>query len=78
MPKGNFTLGLEAMLNRKETSPIYNSAVVRELHSKSGMTMRQMVEFVGKGSRESKKNNKGPTDAERIEARLDKLETDAK
>jgi len=78
MPKGNFTLGLEMMLNRKETSPLYNPAVVRELHSKSGMTMRQMVEFVGKGSREGKKNNKGPTDAERAEARLEKLESEAK
>jgi hypothetical protein len=77
MPKGNFTLGLEAMLNRKETSPIHNSAVVRELHSKSGMTMRQMVEFIGKGTREAKKQ-KGPTDAERAEARLDKLDNDAK
>ena len=77
MPKGNFTLGLEAMLNRKETSPIYNSAVVRELHSKSGMTMRQMVEFVGKGTREAKKQ-KGPNDHERAEARLEKLESDAK
>jgi hypothetical protein len=74
MPKGNFTLGLEAMLNRKETSPIYNSAVVRELHSKSGMTMRQMVEHIGKGSRQGKKENKGPTDKERIEARLDGLD----
>jgi hypothetical protein len=78
MPKGNFTLGLEMMLNRKETSPIHNPAVMRELHSKSGMSMRSMVEHIGKGSRESKKNNKGPTDAERAEARLEKLETDAK
>lgn len=74
MPKGNFTLGLEAMLNRKETSPIHNAAVVRELHSKSGMTMRQMVEHIGKGTRESKKQNKGPTDNERIEARLEQLD----
>lgn len=72
MPKGNFTLGLEAMLNRKETSPIHNAAVVRELHSKSGMTMRQMVEHIGRGTKQGKKN-KEPTDKERIEARLEDL-----
>jgi len=70
--KGNFTLGLEMMLNRKETSPIHNPAVMRELHSKSGMTMRQMVEHVGKGSKQAQKE-KGPTDKERIEARLEEL-----
>ena len=72
MPKGNFTLGLEAMLNRKETSPIHNSAVVRELHSKSGMTMRQMVEHIGKGTKQARKE-KEPTDKERAEARLEEL-----
>ena len=72
MPKGNFTLGLEMMLNRKETSPLYNPAVIRELHSKSGMTMRQMVEHVGKGSKQARKE-KGPTDKERAEARLEEL-----
>ena len=72
MPKGNFTLGLEMMLNRKETSPVHNSAVIRELHSKSGMTMRQMIEHVGKGSKQAKKE-KGPTDKERAEARLEEL-----
>jgi hypothetical protein len=70
--KGNFTLGLEMMLNRKETSPIHNPAVMRELHSKSGMTMRQMVEHVGKGSKQARKE-KEPTDKERIEARLEEL-----
>jgi hypothetical protein len=73
MPKGNFTLGLEMMLNRKETSPLYNPAVIRELHSKSGMTMRQMVEHVGKGSKQARKE-KEPTDKERAEARLAELQ----
>jgi len=72
MPKGNFTLGLEMMLNRKETSPVHNPAVMRELHSKSGMTMRQMVEHVGRGSKQGKKE-KEPTDKERAEARLEEL-----
>ena len=75
--KGNFTLGLETMLNRKDTSPLHNPGVMRELHSTSGMTMRQMIEHIGKGSKQAKKE-KGPTDRERIEARLDKLETNAK
>lgn len=70
--KGNFTLGLEMMLNRKETSPIHNPAVVRELHSKSGMSLRDMVEHIGKGSKQAKKE-KGPTDKERAEARLEEL-----
>ena len=77
MPKGNFTLGLEMMLNRKETSPVHNPAVMRELHSKSGMTMRQMVEHLGKGSKQARKE-KGPNDHERAEARLEKLESDTK
>jgi hypothetical protein len=71
MPKGNFTLGLEMMLNRKETSPVHNPAVMRELHSKSGMSMRQMVEHIGKGSKQAKE--KAPTDKERAEARLEEL-----
>jgi len=71
MPKGNFTLGLEMMLNRKEMSPIHNPAVMRELHSKSGMSMRQMIEHVGRGSKQSKE--KGPTDKERSQARLEEL-----
>jgi hypothetical protein len=71
--KGNFTLGLEMMLNRKETSPIHNPAVVRELHSKSGMSLRDMVEHIGKGSKQAKKE-KGPTDKERAEARLAELQ----
>jgi hypothetical protein len=70
--KGNFTLGLETMLNRKETSPLHNPAVVRELHSKSGMTLRDMVEHIGKGSKQAKKE-KGPSDKERAEARLEGL-----
>ncbi len=70
--KGNFTLGLETMLNRKETSPLHNPAVVRELHSKSGMTLRDMVEHIGKGSKHAHKE-KGPTDKERAEARLEGL-----
>jgi hypothetical protein len=70
--KGNFTLGLEMMLNRKETSPIHNPAVVRELHSKSGMSLRDMVEHIGKGSKQAKKE-KAPTDKERAEARLEEL-----
>lgn len=71
--KGNFTLGLEMMLNRKETSPIHNPAVVRELHSKSGMTMREMVEHVGKGSKQARRE-KVPTDDERAKARLEQLD----
>jgi len=72
MPKGNFTLGLEMMLNRKDTSPLYNPGVMRELHSKSGMSMRSMIEHIGKGSKQAKKE-KQPTDKERAEARLEEL-----
>ena len=72
MPKGNFTLGLEMMLNRKDTSPLHNPGVMRELHSKSGMSMRQMIEHIGKGSKQARKE-KVATDKERAEARLEEL-----
>lgn len=78
MPKGDFTLGLEAILNRKDTSILHNPQVVKELHAKSGMTMAQMIRHVGKGSRTKDGKPKEPSDKERIEARMDTLEASEK
>ena len=78
MPKGDFALGLEMMLNRKDTSILHNPQVVKELHAKSGMTLAEMIRHVGKGSRANKKGEpKGPTDKERSEARVEELEASA-
>jgi hypothetical protein len=76
--KGDMALGLEAMLNRKDTSILHNPQVIKELHAKSGMSLRDMISYVGKNSRANKKGEaKGPTDKERSEARVDELEAKA-
>lgn len=77
MPKGDFALGLEMMLNRKDTSILHNPQVVRELHAKSGMTLAQMIRHVGKGSRSKHEKPKEPTDKEKIEARVEELQASA-
>ena len=75
--KGDFTLGLETMLNRKDTSPIHSPQVVKELHAKSGMSMGDMIRYIGKGARGKKGERKEPTDKEKSEARVEELEAKA-
>lgn len=78
--KGDFTLGLEAMLNRPEMSPIKNPQVMREIHAKSEMSLSQMLSYIGKNSRTKNGKPKEPSDKEKSEARVAELEakSDAK
>lgn len=73
--KGDFTLGLEMMLNRPDMSPIKNPQIIKEIHSKSGMSLGEMLRYVGKGSRTKSGKPKEPSDKERSEARVMELES---
>lgn len=70
--KDDFTAGLEEILNNPKTSFITNPKTFKEIHSASGMSYTEMIKHVGKGSKKQKVQK--PTDAERSEERLDKLE----
>lgn len=74
--KSDFRMGLEAVLNNPNTSFLSSPKVFHEIHKESGMTMAAMMRHIGKGSR-SKKKHAEPTDEEKSEARLNKME-DAK
>jgi hypothetical protein len=70
--KDDFTAGLEQILNNPSASFITNPKTFKEIHSQSGMSYSEMIRHVGKGSKKQKVQK--PTDAERSEERLDKLE----
>ena len=70
--KSDFAKGLEVMMNDPRTSPFTaeGSKVFKEVVSASQMPLSEVLKYVGKG----KKKVKGPTDKERSEARVEKLE----
>ena len=70
--KSAITKGLETMLNNPATSPFSaeGAKVFKEIISASGLPLTEALKHIGKG----KKKAKGPTDAERSEARIEKLE----
>jgi hypothetical protein len=70
--KDDFTAGLEHILNNPATSFITNPKTFKEIHSASGMSYSELIRHVGRGSK--KQAMQKPTDAERSEERLDKLE----
>lgn len=70
MPKTDFVRGLEAVLNNPQTSFLKNPKVFNEIYSQSKMSMNSMMKHIGKSS----KKKKEPTDAEKSEARLDRME----
>ena len=70
--KSDFVLGLETVLNNPQTSFMKNPKVFNELYKQTGMTMNAMMKHIGKGSKNKKQ--KEPTDAEKSEARLDRME----
>lgn len=69
-PKSSFAVGLEAILNSKEASPLTNPAVFRQIVSSSGKTMSETLKYIGK-----KKKTPPPNDNEKSKARLEKLES---
>ena len=70
--KSDFAKGLEVMMNDPRTSPFTaeGSKAFKEIVSASQMPLTEVLKYVGKG----KKKAKGPTDKERSEARIEKLE----
>ena len=70
--KSDFAKGLEVMMNDPRTSPFTaeGSKAFKEIMSASEMPLTEVLKYVGKG----KKKVKGPTDKERSEARIEKLE----
>jgi hypothetical protein len=70
--KSDFAKGLETMLNDPRTSPFTaeGSKAFKEVISASQMPLTEALKYIGK----NKKKVKGPTDKERSEARIDKLE----
>lgn len=74
--KSAITAGLEHMMNDPRTSPFTaeGSKVFKEVISASGMPLTEALKYIGK----NKKKAKGPTDKERSEARIEKLEEDSK
>ena len=70
--KNDLTLGLEYMMNNPKTSPFTaeGSKVFKEVINAYEMPLTEALKYVGKG----KKKARGPTDKERSEARIEKLE----
>ena len=74
--KNAITKGLETMLNDSRMSPFTaeGSKVFREVINASGLPLTEALKYVGK----NKKKARGPTDKEKSEARIEKLEESAK
>lgn len=69
--KSDFSRGLEFLLNSPATNPITNPTGFRDISRNSEMPLSEMLKYVGNKSRKPR----GPTDSERSEKRLEKLET---
>lgn len=74
--KSDFAKGLELMMNDPRTSPFTadGSKVFKEIIHASEMPLTEALKYIGK----NKKKVKGPTDKERSEARVEKLEESSK
>ena len=74
--KSAITKGLEMMLNDPRMSPFTaeGSKVFKEVISASQLPLTEALKYVGK----NKKKARGPTDAERSQARIEKLEETSK
>lgn len=74
--KSDLTKGLETMLNDPRTSPFTSegSKVFKEVISASNLPLTEALKYIGK----NKKKVKGPTDKERSEARIEKIEESSK
>ena len=70
--KSDMMKGLEVMMNDSRTSPFTaeGSKVFKEIINASEMPLTEALKYIGKG----KKKVKGPTDKERSEQRIEKLE----
>ena len=73
--KTDFAMGLETILNNPQTSFLHNPKTFSEIHSQSKMPLASMIKTIGRGAKDNKKKNKEPTDEEKSEARLNKMES---
>ena len=71
--KSDFQVGMEAVLNNPQTSFLKNPKVFHEIYKESGMTMAAMMKHIGRGSKKANKPAE-PTDEEKSESRLNKME----
>ena len=69
--KSDFSRGLEFLLNTPSMNPISNPNGFRDMSRNSEMPISEMLKYVGNKSRKPR----GPTDSERSEKRLEKLES---
>lgn len=74
--KSDFQAGMEAVLNNPQTSFLHNPKTFNEIYKQSGMSMNAMMKHIGKQSKKEKKSE--PTDAEKSENRLDRMEAATK
>lgn len=74
--KSDFAKGLEVVMNDPRTSPFTaeGSKVFKEIMNASELPLTDALKYIGKG----KKKTKGPTDKERSEQRIEKLEETSK
>lgn len=74
--KSDLVKGLETMMNDPRTSPFTaeGSKVFKEIISASEMPLTEALKYIGK----NKKKTKAPTDKERSEARIEKLDDSQK
>ena len=70
--RSDYIKGMEIFLNNPKTSYKTNPHVFDELKNKSGMSISEMFKHVGRSSKFTKP--KEPTDNEKSEQRLNKLE----
>jgi hypothetical protein len=68
--KNAFQVGLERVLNDKQSSPLANPGVFKQIAGSSGMPISQALKYIGKRSRQPPK----PSDDEKSKARIEKLE----
>lgn len=72
--KTDFAMGLETILNNPQTSFLTNPKTFSEIHVQSKMPLTSMIKTIGRGAKDNKKKPKEPTDEEKSEARLSKME----
>lgn len=75
--KNDFTMGLETILNNPQTSFLTQPKVFGEIHSQSKMPLSTMIRTIGRTAKEQKNKVKEPTDDDKAQARLSKMESKA-
>lgn len=73
--KTTFQLGLETILNNKETSFLKNPQTFAAIREESKMPLSAMITHIGKGARARKGKKNEPTDEERSKARIEVIES---